>query len=78
MIRTIVTPLNSDLHIQIPANYIGKEIEVLLYSTEEINDSKNKNVSKVSLRGSLNLSKEQYSDITNHANDSRNEWNRNI
>ena len=36
MIRTIVTPKNNKLQVSIPDSYIGKEIEVLLYSKDEL------------------------------------------
>lgn len=35
MIRTVITPVNTDLHIAIPSHYVGKQIEVLLYTTDE-------------------------------------------
>ncbi len=40
MIKTVVIPQNNDIHLSVPNSYIGKEIEVLLYSLEEVNDSK--------------------------------------
>ncbi len=43
MIRTIITPLNTDLHILIPKDYVGKQIEVLLYASEELSESKSLN-----------------------------------
>jgi hypothetical protein len=38
MIRTIVTPQNNNINLTIPVNYIGKKIEVLLYTSEEVTD----------------------------------------
>ena len=35
MIRTVVTPKDTDLHIAIPSDYVGKQVEVLLYTTDE-------------------------------------------
>jgi hypothetical protein len=35
MIRTTITPLNTDMHITIPQEYVGKQIELLMYSIEE-------------------------------------------
>ena len=35
MIKTVVIPQNNLLHLAIPNNYIGKEIEILLYSKDE-------------------------------------------
>lgn len=35
MIKTTVTPADTDLHIVLPADYVGKKLEVILYSIEE-------------------------------------------
>jgi hypothetical protein len=77
MIRTILTPKNTDLHLSIPEDYVGKQIEVLLYTTEEV-EASNKNVVNNSLRGKLQLSSEQYKDFQDHVMESRKEWNRDI
>jgi hypothetical protein len=78
MIRTIVTPANTDLHVLIPEEYVGKQVEVLLYTTEEIHEEKIDKKKSANLRGKLNLSDEQYNDFQQHSNDLRNEWNRDI
>lgn len=43
MIRTVITPKNTDLHISIPKNYVGKQIEVLLYTTDEVKEKEEAN-----------------------------------
>jgi len=78
MIRTIVTPLNTDLHVLIPKEYVCKQIEVLLYPTDEVHEEKISKKNLVGLRGTLNLSDEQYNDLQQHSKDIRNEWDRNI
>jgi hypothetical protein len=35
MIRTTITPKNTDLHITIPQEYVGKELELLVYTIDE-------------------------------------------
>jgi len=78
MIHTTITPSNRDLHLSIPEDYVGKRIEILLYTTDE---GKEKKVSKKKtrkLRGALNLSDKQYKDFQKHAKNTRNEWNRSI
>lgn len=77
MIRTIVTPKNTDLHLSIPKDYIGKRVEVLLYTTDEVKEEKVA-VKAFGLRGKLHLSNEQYQDFNQYLNDSRDEWNRGI
>lgn len=39
MVRTIVTPQSTDLHISIPKKYIGKRVEVIFFDLDEA-DSK--------------------------------------
>ena len=74
MIKTIVTPQSTDLVLSIPPSYVGKKVEVILYSMEEINSIETQKDDKTSLRGSLGLSAEQYQDFHSHAKDTRNEW----
>jgi len=31
MVRTRLIPANTDIHLSIPMNYVGKEVEVMLY-----------------------------------------------
>jgi len=35
MIRAIITPKNTDLHITIPQEYVGKELELIAYTIDE-------------------------------------------
>jgi hypothetical protein len=74
MIKTIVTPQSTDLVLSIPPSYVGKKVEVILYSMEEINNAEEQNSDKISLRGSLGLTEEQYQDFYSHAKETRNEW----
>ena len=78
MIRTILIPSNTDLHLLIPKDYVGKQIEILLYPTEEVTEENVKKASTAQLRGTLNLSEEQYKDFQQHAKYTRTEWNRDI
>lgn len=77
MVRTTITPENQDISIHIPEDYIGRQIEVLLYAVDELNE--NKSVEKKNpsdFRGKLKLTEEQYKDFQNHLTDIRNEWDR--
>ena len=74
MIKTIVTPESTDLVLSIPPNYVGKKVEVILYSIEEVNGIEEQKDDKISLRGSLGLTEEQYQDFHFHAKETRNEW----
>lgn len=37
MVRTVITPQQQNISITVPENYIGKQIEVLLYAVDELN-----------------------------------------
>jgi hypothetical protein len=79
MIRTIITPEKQDISIHIPEDYIGKQVEVLLYATDELKGPKDTDKKKPSeFRGTLNLSKDQYDDIQSHLKNVRSEWERDI
>ncbi len=79
MIRTKVTPEHQDISIHIPQDYVGKQIEVLLYAIDELQEEKQVEGKKPSdFRGKLKLSDEQYIDFQNHVKNIRDEWKRDI
>jgi hypothetical protein len=79
MIRTKVTPEHQYIYIHIPQDYVGKQIEVLLYAVDELQEEKRIESKKPSdFRGKLKLSDEQYSDFQNHVKNIREEWKRDI
>ena len=74
MIRKTITPDKQTVSIDVPENYVGKQIEVLVYATDELEEQKavlKKNTSK--LRGALKLSDNQYKDFQQFVNDVRSE-----
>lgn len=79
MIKTLITPENQDVSIHIPENYVGKEIEVLMYAVDELTQNIPPKKMKFSdFRGKLNLTEEQYIDFQNYLKEVRNEWERDI
>ena len=79
MIRTIITPEKQDISIHLPENYIGKQIEVLLYATDELKEQQSTEKKKPSeFKGALNLSQDQYNDFQSHIKNIRDEWERDI
>ncbi len=80
MIRTVMTPDKEDISIHLPLSYVGKKIEVLLYAVDELTENTAlENVgNNARLRGSMQLSDEEYQDFQKHANDIRTEWQTNI
>lgn len=77
MIRTVLIPKNTDLHLSIPEDYIGKQIEILLYTTDEVKEEKtirNNNAAKyIGI-----FSKEEGEKFNQHIQQARNEWDRDI
>lgn len=49
MIHTTVTPVNSKVSLEIPQEYIGKKVEVLLYTLEEAEEKKLSKPQKINL-----------------------------
>ena len=79
MIKKTVTPHNTDLHILIPEGYVGKRIEVILYSVEEaeatgVQAGRRKKPSDFA----GTLSREDAKGLLDHVIQSRNEWERGI
>jgi hypothetical protein len=75
MVKTIITPEHDNYNLAIPANYIGKKIEILFYALDELAEEK-KAPRKIKLsekyRGSI--SKEQGQDLNEHIKQMRSEW----
>ena len=77
MIRTIVTPKNNNLTLIIPNNYIGKEIEFLLYSVEELEEERIKSKKTMANFAGV-LTENEYQSLKSNTEHARSEWNRDI
>ncbi|MET4081055.1 hypothetical protein ABIB40_001000 [Pedobacter sp. UYP30] len=77
MIKTIVTPQSNNLCVAIPTNYIGREIEVLLYAKDELQEEKIKPKKTLASFTGV-LSEHDYKSLKLHAEQARGEWNRGI
>lgn len=42
MVRTVITPTNTNIHLSIPKEYIGKRIEVTFLSLDELEQNTHK------------------------------------
>ncbi|WP_061298387.1 hypothetical protein [Leptospira borgpetersenii] len=73
MIRTRITPQNTDLHLSIPEMYVGKNIEVLLYAIDEIKEEPKNPVTMKDFKGIL--SKESAAQLQEKVKIERDEWN---
>jgi hypothetical protein len=77
MIKTIVTPQNNSLYLAIPNNYIGREIEVLLYAKDELEEEKIKPKKTMANFAGV-LSENDYQSLKSQTEQARKEWNRDI
>lgn len=77
MIKTIVIPENNDLHLSIPNSYIGKEVEVLLYTKEDLNEEKNAQINNSSQYKGL-LTEAEAEQYHTYLKQARSEWDRDI
>ena len=66
-----------NVYISIPTNYIGKEIEILLYAKEELITNKLKEKKLLTEFNGI-LSEEDYNSLKSNTELARDQWNRNI
>ncbi len=76
MIKTTIIPQNNSLNFIIPDNYIGREIEVLLYAKDELEQEIKPKKTMADFSGIL--SEEDYLSLKSHTEQARKEWNRDI
>lgn len=76
MVKTLAIPQNESYNLAIPKNYIGKKIEILFYSVDEIAESK---PLKKSMKDFLGiLSDESARDLQIVTTNGRNEWEKRL
>ena len=66
MIRTTLTPDQQDIsvHFHIPASYIGKKVEILLFAQDEPTDDANVGSKSVAgFRGALGMTADQHNEF---------------
>jgi hypothetical protein len=76
MTRTSMIPQQTDILLSIPSKYVGKKIEVLLYSVEEIIEENPPQVTMADFWGKL--SDETAQKLHDNLKVMRNEWERDI
>ncbi len=76
MIKTTIIPQNNSLNFTIPDNYIGREIEVLLYAKDELQQEIKPKKTMTDFSGIL--SENDYQALKSHTEQARKEWNRDI
>ncbi|HET9505788.1 MAG TPA: hypothetical protein VFO93_19740 [Hymenobacter sp.] len=77
MIRTSITPQQTDIQLSVPPHYVGKKLEVLLYSVEEVTEEPAAAPAPSVMAQFWGvLSDESAQDLREQAEASRNEWER--
>lgn len=78
MIKTVVTPQHRQIVINVPSNYVGKKVEILLYALDEV-ETERKNAPQKSLSDYCGvLSESDYQSLNAHIQQVRSEWDRDI
>jgi len=77
MVKSVITPSESVYSLPIPACYVGKTVEVLLYSCDEFFEDKSLNRKKPSDFFGM-LSAVEGEKFKEYVTNSRLEWDRNI
>ena len=79
MVRTSITPEQTDIHLSVPMNYVGRKIEVLIYPVDELTDElANEMPKKKPSDFAGTLSKEEGEKFHEYLKQARNEWERNF
>ncbi len=73
MIRTLVTPKEQNISIHVPQNYVGKQIEVLLFAVDELEEENKKVKTNNSAKYKGIFSKEEGAKFNEYIKQARNE-----
>jgi hypothetical protein len=77
MIRSLITPQTTDIHIAIPDEYIGKKVEVLVFTYDEPNEAPESMPNVMSQFWGV-ISEDTTREMHKHVAQSRAEWERDI
>ena len=79
MVKTLITPSQTDVHISVPPNYVGRKLEVLLYPVDEITGILGEEKPKKKPSDYVGtLSQEEGEKFHEYLKEVRNEWDRDI
>lgn len=76
MTKTVITPKNNSILLPVPEEYVGKELEVLMYAVEELSENKLHVKTMESYKGILTT--EEAEQLQRYVRKSREAWNNNI
>ena len=77
MIRRVLIPDNTDVHLSIPESYVGRKIEVTCYPVDELTEENDESIPPklmASFKGIL--SSKETDQLQEYIKKSREEWNR--
>ena len=78
MIRTVLIPDNTDVHLSIPNDYVGRKIEVMCYPLDELVEKRESEPPKSMSSFKGVLSCEEADQLQEYVKKSRQEWERDI
>lgn len=76
MVRTLVTPQQQNISIQVPQNYVGRQIEVLVYAVDELIEEDKKAMLNNAAKYKGIFSKEEGERFNEYIKQARKEWDR--
>ena len=78
MVRTVVIPQNTDIHFLIPLSYIGKEIEIIAFSKDDVKEEKKSPSQNFSSKFKGLLTEDEAVKYQEYLIKARNQWDRDI
>jgi len=75
MVRTTITPDKTDVHLSIPPNYVGRQIEVMYYPIDELTEEKQLTAKTMSAFKGI-LSQAEGDELQEYVRKSREEWDK--
>jgi hypothetical protein len=74
MVRTLVTPLQQNISILIPQNYVGRQIEVLMYAVDELVEEEKEATPNNAAKYKGIFTKEEGEKFNEYIKQTRKEW----
>jgi hypothetical protein len=75
MVKTVITPKQTDVHLSIPENYVGKQVEITFFVLDELVE---KHPQKTLGDFFGRLPEKEYLQLKECTQHARKEWNRNF
>ena len=83
MVRTVITPSQTDVRLAIPENYIGKKVEVTFFALEELFEDKQPHLcfAQSAMQKTLGdffgvLAENDFQQLKEYTTQARKEWDR--